>query len=119
MVRWGHFTRLNRRKFLANLYIPFTAYLHEIWGGYAKFIQKQPPLAGRKIPVIYLTRTNGSQFYINPELIQTVEETPDTVITLVNSKKMIVKDSAKEIAERFVEYRRKTLTPFPSQGSVK
>jgi len=69
--------------------------------------------------VIYLTRTNGSQFYINPELIQTVEETPDTVITLVNSKKMIVKDSAKEIAERFVEYRRKTLTPFPSQGSVK
>jgi len=62
--------------------------------------------------VIFLTRTNGSQFYINPELIQSVEATPDTVITLVSNKKFIVKDSPQEIAERFIEYRRKTLAPF-------
>jgi flagellar protein FlbD len=68
--------------------------------------------------VIYLTRTNGTHFYINPELIQTVEKTPDTIITLINNKKIIVKDTPQEIAERFIEYRRKTLVPFTSKKSV-
>ena len=68
--------------------------------------------------MICLTRTNGAQFYLNPELIQTVEKTPDTIITLINNKKIIVKDTPQEIAERFIEYRRKTLAPFTSQNSV-
>jgi flagellar protein FlbD len=67
--------------------------------------------------VIILTRTNGSQFYINPELIQTVEATPDTIITLISNKKIIVRDRPQEIAERFIEYRQKTLAPFISKGS--
>jgi flagellar protein FlbD len=62
--------------------------------------------------VIFLTRTNGKIFYVNPELIQTAEATPDTVITLVNNTKFVVKDSPQEIAERFIEFRRKTLAPF-------
>ena len=62
--------------------------------------------------MIFLTRLNGKIFYINPELIQTVEATPDTVITLVGNTKFIVKDSPLDIAERFIEYRRKTLAPF-------
>jgi len=62
--------------------------------------------------VIYITRTNGSIIFINPELIQTVESTLDTVITLVNGKTLNVKDTPQEIAERFIEYRRRTLTPF-------
>lgn len=53
--------------------------------------------------------------YINPELIQTVESTPDTVVTLLNNKKLIVRETPDEIAERFIEYRRKTLAPFPSR----
>ncbi len=69
---------------------------------------------GRQAAVIFLTRTNGVKFYINPELIQIVESTPDTVVTLVNNKKLIVKDTPQEIAERFIEYRQKTMTPlFP------
>jgi flagellar protein FlbD len=67
--------------------------------------------------VIFLTRTNGAKFFVNPELIQTVESTPDTIITLVNNKKLLVKDTPQEIAERFIEYRRKTLAPFISQNS--
>ncbi|MFN8383504.1 MAG: flagellar FlbD family protein [Anaerolineales bacterium] len=67
--------------------------------------------------MIFLTRTNGTLFYINAELIQTVEATPDTVVTLVNNKKYIVKDKPEEIAERFIEYRRKTHLPFTSQKS--
>ena len=50
--------------------------------------------------------------YINPELIQSVEATPDTVITLAGNKKLVVKDAPQEIAERFIEYRRKTLAPI-------
>jgi flagellar protein FlbD len=68
--------------------------------------------------VIFVTRTNGSIIYINPELIQTVESTPDTIITLVSNKKMIVKDTPREIAERFIEYRRRTLAPFHAEESV-
>lgn len=72
-------------------------------------------LMEKEVKVIVLTRSNGAKFYINPELIQTVESTPDTVITLVNSKKLLVKDTPQEISERFIEYRRKTLAPFISQ----
>jgi flagellar protein FlbD len=62
--------------------------------------------------VIFITRPNGSKLYLNPELIQTVEATPDTVITLVSNKKLIVKDTPQEIADRFIAYRRKTLASF-------
>lgn len=65
--------------------------------------------------MILLTHLNGAQFFINPELIQIVEGTPDTVITLVNNKKLLVRDSPREIAERFIEYRRRTLVPFISE----
>lgn len=65
--------------------------------------------------MILITRPNGSKFYLNPELIQTVEATPDTVITLVNNRKMIVKDKPAEIAERFIEYRRRALTSVIGQ----
>ena len=64
--------------------------------------------------MIFLTRLNGKVFYVNPELIETVEATPDTVVTLVNNTKFIVKDSPQQITERYIEYRRKTLTPFTS-----
>jgi len=70
--------------------------------------------------VIQLTRINGTKFHLNPDLIRTVEGTPDTVITLIDNTKFLVKDSPQEIAERFIEYRRKTLTPFDrnkSEGS--
>ncbi|HEY8342564.1 MAG TPA: flagellar FlbD family protein [Calditerricola sp.] len=50
--------------------------------------------------MILLTRLNGSQFSLNAFLIETVEETPDTVITLVNGKKYIVRESMAEVVER-------------------
>jgi flagellar protein FlbD len=64
--------------------------------------------------MIVITRTNGTKLYINPELIQSVEATPDTVITLAGNKILIVKDTPREIADRFIEYRRKTLAPIIS-----
>jgi flagellar protein FlbD len=50
--------------------------------------------------VIKLTRFNGSTFYLNATHIETVESTPDTVITLFNDRKYIVKETAEEVAER-------------------
>jgi flagellar protein FlbD len=69
--------------------------------------------------VIFITRTNGTRIYLNPELIQTVEATPDTVITLVNNKKMIARDTPQEIAERYIEYRRKVMSPAVSDTAGK
>lgn len=67
--------------------------------------------------MIFVTRTNGSKLYLNPELIQSVEATPDTVVTLADNKKLIVKDTPQEIAERFIEYRRRTLAPLFSASA--
>jgi len=64
--------------------------------------------------VIALTRPNGATFYLNPEQIQTVEATPDTVITLLGGKKMVVKEPPQEVSARFTRYRRATLAAYPS-----
>jgi flagellar protein FlbD len=55
--------------------------------------------------VILVTRLNGSQFYINAELIQVVESTPDTVISLVNGVKVIVHEPANVVVDRVICYR--------------
>ncbi len=43
--------------------------------------------------MIKVTRLNGKNFMLNAEIIETLEETPDTVITLVDGKKYVVKES--------------------------
>lgn len=47
--------------------------------------------------LIDITRVNGTVLTINSDLIETVEETPDTVITLTTGKKIIAKESRQEI----------------------
>ena len=58
--------------------------------------------------MISVTRFNDSTLIINADLIQTVEETPDTVITLTTGTKFIVKEKSKEIVDIVVEYKRRT-----------
>jgi flagellar protein FlbD len=62
--------------------------------------------------VILVTRFNGSKLYINAELIRSIEETPDTVIGLLDTTKLVVHETADQIIERVVEYRRKINTPW-------
>ena len=57
--------------------------------------------------MIYLTRMNKTEFILNIDLIEIIEETPDTVITLTNGHKMIVIESADEIINRVIQYKRK------------
>ena len=47
--------------------------------------------------MIELTRLNGTVFGLNPELIEVVDSTPDTVITLTTGRKFIVKESRQEV----------------------
>jgi flagellar protein FlbD len=51
-------------------------------------------------------KTRDHEFVLNAELIETIEETPDTVITLTNSKKLIVEESMDEVVRRVMDYRR-------------
>lgn len=55
--------------------------------------------------MVRVTRLNGKEFLINPHLIEFIEETPDTVITLITGKKVIVAESAETIIERIISYR--------------
>ena len=56
--------------------------------------------------MIRLTRINGSAIMLNDDLIQTMEETPDTVITLTNGAKYVVKESCENIRQLIIEYKR-------------
>ncbi len=56
--------------------------------------------------MITLTRLNGNQFVLNAELIRTVEECPDTVITLINGDRVIVKEAMKRVVNLSIEYGR-------------
>ncbi len=55
--------------------------------------------------MIDVTRMNDTVFTINAELIEMVEETPDTVITLTTGKKFIVKESRQTIKNRVKSYK--------------
>lgn len=59
--------------------------------------------------MIKVTRLNGKAFYINVELIQFIEATPDTVISFTNEVKVVVRESVDEVIERIIQYRRRVL----------
>ena len=60
--------------------------------------------------MIELTKLNKRKFYINCDLIETIESTPDTVITLRNGKLVIVEEPPDMIVKNVVEYKRKLMT---------
>ncbi|MEI6290776.1 MAG: flagellar FlbD family protein [Chloroflexota bacterium] len=69
--------------------------------------------------MISITHLKGNKFFLNPELIQTIEATPDTVITLENNKILVVKESPEEICEMYIDYRRKIMTGFDPAAKQK
>lgn len=56
--------------------------------------------------MIEVTALNGKNFYLNPDLIYRMDELPDTTITLVDGKVLIVRDSSKAVAEKIITYRK-------------
>ncbi|MEO7653269.1 MAG: flagellar FlbD family protein [Bryobacteraceae bacterium] len=56
--------------------------------------------------MIKLTRLNHQPLVLNSDLIEHVEVTPDTVITLISGQKLMVHESADEVIARVIEFRR-------------
>lgn len=56
--------------------------------------------------MISVTRLNGQKFVLNSEIIRTIEENPDTIITLISGEHLVVKEPSKEIIKRVIEYER-------------
>jgi flagellar protein FlbD len=65
--------------------------------------------------MIKVTRLNGKEFVVNADLIQYVEEMPDTILTLLNHEKVVVKERADEIVRRVIEYSRCVRMAVPLQ----
>jgi flagellar protein FlbD len=59
--------------------------------------------------MIQLTRLNKIPLVVNSDLIKFVEQSPDTVITLVNGDKIVVRESAQDVLDRVVQFRRSVL----------
>ena len=56
--------------------------------------------------MILLTKINNAPIAVNADLIQYIEETPDTVITMTNDDKVVVLEGMAEIIQKVVHYRR-------------
>lgn len=59
--------------------------------------------------MIRLTRLNNHPLAVNSDLVKFVEQAPDTVITLITGEKIIVRESAEQVLDRIVEFRRSVL----------
>ncbi|HLH38200.1 MAG TPA: flagellar FlbD family protein [Bryobacteraceae bacterium] len=63
--------------------------------------------------MIQLTRINHVPLLLNADLIEHIETTPDTVISLINGQKFMVLESTQEIIRKVIEYRRSIQHPAP------
>jgi len=61
--------------------------------------------------MISVTRLDESELFVNSDMIEFVESTPDTIITLTDGKKIIVQQCPKEIIDRIVDFRRRVMKP--------
>jgi uncharacterized protein YlzI (FlbEa/FlbD family) len=59
--------------------------------------------------MIRLTRLNNQALTVNSDLIKFVEQSPDTLITLVTGEKLVVRESAEEVLARLITFRRSVL----------
>jgi flagellar protein FlbD len=55
--------------------------------------------------MIDLHRLNGDEFFLNADLIESIESTPDTVITLNSGKKIMVKDRLEDVVKKILRYK--------------
>src|SRR3982751_4472932 len=63
-------------------------------------------------PVITVTRLDGAELVVNAELIELVEATPDTHLTLTDGRRLIVQESPNDIVARVIAYRRAAYGPL-------
>ena len=57
--------------------------------------------------MIEVERLNGTKYYLNPHMIESMESLPDLTITMLSGKKVIVKNSPEDIINKIVNYRKR------------
>lgn len=57
--------------------------------------------------MIKLTRLNGIEFIVNCDLIENVEATPDTIVSLTTNQRYVVKERVEEVVERVAAFKRR------------
>ena len=67
--------------------------------------------------MVPVTRLDGRELVVNAELIETLEATPDTVITLTTGRRLVVREPVEEIVRRVVTYRRRVLAGGRRSGN--
>ena len=67
--------------------------------------------------MIKITRLNGSTLVVNSDMIEFLEATPDTIITLTPGRKVIAQESVNELIDKVVEYKRRFLQIIPEVKS--
>lgn len=68
--------------------------------------------------MIRITRLNGNEMMVNAEMIEFIEASPDTIISLMSGKKIMVGEDVDTVVERVIAYRRQCQTTQVSGGRV-
>jgi len=68
--------------------------------------------------MIHLTRINRSELILNPDLIEHIQATPDTVITLTSGRNYLVLESPDEVIHRIVAFRQQIFGRFGTIRTV-
>jgi len=68
--------------------------------------------------MISVTCLDGRRMLVNNDQIETIEQTPDTIISFMSGHKLLVRDAPEELARRVIEYRRAIAAgPQPGRGT--
>lgn len=59
--------------------------------------------------MIEVTRINGTKLDINPYLVESIEETPDSVLVFISGRKLVLKEKKAEIEEKFIQFLSKSI----------
>jgi flagellar protein FlbD len=69
----------------------------------------------RAVPMIRVTRLNHVPLILNSDLIEHIDMTPDTIVTLTSGQKFMVLESAEEVVEKVIRFRRQLNHPDASR----
>lgn len=60
--------------------------------------------------MVEVTRFNKETIYINADLIEMIEASPDTVVTMTTGRKFVVSETKEEMVDKIIKYKRKILS---------
>jgi flagellar protein FlbD len=79
------------------------------------FIDMNSAPTSQGVPMIRLTRLNHVPMILNADLIEHIDMTPDTVVTLTSGQKFMVLETAEEVVDKVIVFRQKLLSPDPAR----